>query len=317
MLRAFNDTLALLFAHKAGFFKILSRNDALSETELSEQMCIPQRSTSALISLFVAQVPPLVKKDENGKISLATEARTYLVPDSPLFMGGLIDFINENPDTFQPDVFAKQMREDKPHRPMFIEDKTFNQQMVAAMNGKSTGPASIWAEKLDLSNYKHFLDIGGGSGIFSKNLLKSHPHLKATVFELPYIVEVTQEFVKGTAVETVNGSFFEDDYPVADIHFYSDIFHDYAENDCIMLATKSFKFLPKNGRIILHELPFNDSKTEPLSTAVYNFSVIRWTHGRQYSQNELIRFLKNAGFSQIESIATGYLDWMLVTGIKL
>jgi len=104
-------------------------------------------------------------------------------------MGGFIDFINKNKDAFQPDAFSIQMREDEPHRPMFAEDKIFNRQMIAAMNAKSIGPASVWANNIDLSGYTHFLDIGGGSGVFSKNLLNVHPHMKATVFELPYILK--------------------------------------------------------------------------------------------------------------------------------
>ncbi len=58
MLRAFNDTLALLFAHEAGFFKVLSEHSALSEADLSKQILVPQRSVSALVSLFAAQLPP-------------------------------------------------------------------------------------------------------------------------------------------------------------------------------------------------------------------------------------------------------------------
>jgi acetylserotonin N-methyltransferase len=138
-----------------------------------------------------------------------------------------------------------------------------------------------------------------------------------TIFELPHIAEINKEFVKGTTISVKAGDFWKDILPSADVAFYSDIFHDYTEKECILLAKKSFDSLMMGGRIILHELPFNnDEKTLPLSAAVHNFSVIRWTRGRQYSINELMGFLKEAGFSQLECIPTEYLDWILITGVK-
>ncbi len=284
---------------------------------LSELTKIPKRSISALISLFTAQTPPLLEKMKDSKIRFAPEGDIYLNPKSSFFMGGFIDFLIQNKQAFSLEAFTQQMREDAPHRHnMFEQDKTFNQQMITAMHAKSVGPASIWAEKIDLSNYSHLLDIGGGSGIFSKNALKRWKHLKATVFELPHIAEITKEFTKETPVSIMIGDFWMSAFPDADIHFYSDIFHDYAEKDCALLAQKSFNALRQGGRIILHELPFNDEKTSPLSTSIYNLSVIRWTHGKQYSTRELIGFLREAGFNRLECIPTGYLDWTLVTGVK-
>lgn len=316
MLRAFNDTLAILFAHESGFFRILSEREEVSEDELSKSLGIPKRSISALVSLFTSQSPPLIEKTKNGKVRLAVEGNTYLNPQSAFFMGGFIDFISKNKEAFSLDAFNKQMREDKPHRPLFEQDRAFNQQMISAMHAKSVGPASAWAEKIDFAGYSRLLDIGGGSGIFSVNALKTWPHLQVTIFELPHIVDITKEFTKETAISVVAGDFWKDTFPNTDVAFYSDIFHDYVETDCAVLAKKSFDSLPEGGRIILHELPFNSEKTGPLSAAVYNFSVIRWTHGRQYSISELKGFLEKAGFSQVEYLPTGYLDWALITGVK-
>ncbi|WP_353570861.1 methyltransferase [Candidatus Albibeggiatoa sp. nov. BB20] len=316
MLRSFNDTLAILFAHQVGFFKLLSEKKSISEAELAISLNLPARSVSALTSLFASQTPPLVEKTSDGNVQFAPEGDAYLNPKSSHFMGGFIDFIIKNKEAFSPDAFATQMQVDEPHRSMFDEDKAFNQQMIAAMNAKSIGPASVWAECIDLSKHQHFLDIGGGSGIFSTNVVKKWSHLQATVFELPFITEITLQYIADMPISVIGGSFREDKYPQADIHFYSDIFHDYNDADCAILAQKSFNALPQGGRIILHELPFNQDKTAPYTTALYNLSVIRWTHGRQYSSDEFFQFLGNAGFEQLEIIPTNYLDWALITGVK-
>ncbi len=315
MLSGVNETHAFFFAHTQGFFKVLSERKEMTEIELSETTGIPLRITSALVSLFAAQVSPLIEKTD-GKVRFASEGAAYLDPKSSFYMGAAFDMIIRNEEFFSFKAFKKIMMEDKPLKPMFDMDEAFNQQVIDTMHAKSVGPASVWAEKIDLSHYFHLLDIGGGSGIYAINAVKRWQNLKATVFELSHIVEITNSYVKKTSVSAAHGNFWNDSFPESDIHFFSDIFHDWTEENCSLLARKSFDSLPEGGRIILHELPLNDEKTGPLRTAIFQFSVIRWTAGRQYSKSELIGFLKDAGFCQLEFIPTGYLDWALITGVK-
>lgn len=53
---------------------------------------------------------------------------------------------------------------------------------------------------LVITRYSHLLGVGGGSGIFSINALKTWPHLQITIFELPHIVDITREFTKETTI---------------------------------------------------------------------------------------------------------------------
>jgi acetylserotonin N-methyltransferase len=74
--------------------------------------------------------------------------------------------------------------------------------------------------------------------------------------------------------------------------------------------------LPKNGRIIIHEVLFNNNKAGPFSAAALNLSMLLWTQGQQLSQHEIIRILKKGGFREIVIIPTNFGDWSIVTGIK-
>ena len=85
---------------------------------------------------------------------------------------------------------------------------------------------------------------------------------------------------------------------------------------CLFLAQKSYESLPENGRVIIHEMLFNDDKSGPFSVAAYNINMLLWTEGQQYSGNEIAQMLDDAGFIEIEVVRTGFGDWSMVIGKK-
>jgi hypothetical protein len=98
-----------------------------------------------------------------------------------------------------------------------------------------------------------------------------------------------------------------DPFPSADVHFYSNIFHDWPPEKCRFLSEKSFASLEPGGRIILHEMLYNDDKTGPLAASGLSAGMLAWTTGTQYSGAELVEMLTDAGFRDIEEKPTfGY-----------
>lgn len=61
---------------------------------------------------------------------------------------------------------------------------------------------------------------------------------------------------------------------------------------------------------------FNQKKTGPFFTAAYNINMMLWTEGQQFSGAELVAILHEAGFTDIEVLATGFGEWSIVTGKK-
>ena len=104
-------------------------------------------------------------------------------------------------------------------------------------------------------------------------------------------------------------------YPAAGVHLYSNIFHDWTPDKCRFLSEKSFGSLEPGGRIILHEMLYNDDKTGPFAAAGLSAVMIGWTMGEQYSSAELVAMLTEAGFEKIDVTPTfGY--YSIVTGTK-
>jgi hypothetical protein len=60
---------------------------------------------------------------------------------------------------------------------------------------------------------------------------------------------------------------WQDAFPAADLHFYSNIFDDWPSEKGRFLSEKSFNSLPVGSRIVLHEVLYNDEKTGPFAAA--------------------------------------------------
>ncbi len=101
-----------------------------------------------------------------------------------------------------------------------------------------------------------------------------------------------------------------------DAHFFSNIFHDWSEDTCRLLASKSFEALPSGGHILLHEILMDDDGCGPLPAAAFSLLMLLGTRGKQYSLPELRQILEPAGFVDLEAARTGGGYYSLVSARK-
>lgn len=193
--------------------------------------------------------------------------------------------------------------------------------ITAYMNAHS-GAASRALPRLPLFGaVTSLLDVGGGSAAFSIQLAKAWPALRATVMEIEAVCAEADKYIAKTGVgaqvttQTVN--MFTQDWPTGhDAHFFSNIFHDWSDETCRLLARKSFEALPRGGMIMLHEMLMDDDGCGPLTTAAFSLLMLLGTKGRQYTLPELRSFLEDAGFVDVEAVTTGGGYYSLVTASK-
>ena len=314
---------AVFVAHELKLFSLLER-----EPHTTEQICAilntDRRATDAMLSICTA----LGLIEQEGQFfHLTSISRAYFLESSSTFWGGYLDFFIHNHASITIDSLRKAMKSGatqayeggdifESHAQMDERARAFTR----AMHGLSVAPAQHWPNCLDLSGYQTMLDIGGGSGAHTIGALRNWPQLKGIVFDIPPVCDVANEFALASGlndrINTCVGDIWSNEYPSADIHFYSQIFHDWPEDKCRFLAEKSFKALATGGRIIIHELLYNNDKSGPFAAAATSIGMLLWTQGRQYSGPELTQMLADQGFSNIQCLPTfGY--WSIVTGVKM
>jgi precorrin-6B methylase 2 len=187
------------------------------------------------------------------------------------------------------------------------------------MHSISMAPASAWPGILDLSEHRVFLDVGGGSGAHSITAAAKWPELEAIVLDLPFVCEVAEELVAAAGLDgrirTHPADMWRAPFPPADVHFYSQIFHDHPLSRCRTLARKSFDSLSPGGRIVVHEMLLDEDETGPFAVATIGVAMLLLTQGQQFTAPQLHALLEEVGFEGVEVVPT-FGHWQLVTGRK-
>jgi hypothetical protein len=312
---------AVLVAHQLGIFALLDEKSC-SLDELCQRSKLNPRPAHALLS---AAVSLGLMRMQDGIFSLTPIAEDYLLKRSPTYWGPRLDLdmlifadgvaaikkaaLTDSPQAYGGgDVFATLMQ-----NPELVRDFT------RGMHSISMAPALKWPGAIDLSAYRMMLDVGGGSGAHSIGAVLRWPELKATTFDLAPVCEIAREFAAAQQLENRiaahAGDMWKDPFPDSDIHFYSSIYHDWPPDKCHFLTRKSFQSLKRGGRLIVHEILFNDERTGPLAASAYNLMMLYWAPGQQYSGRELSSMLEEAGFADISIVPT-FGRWSIVSGTK-
>jgi acetylserotonin N-methyltransferase len=189
-----------------------------------------------------------------------------------------------------------------------------------AMHSQSIAPAMVWPEKINLTDHRMMLDVAGGSGAHAIGALRQWPQLKATVYEMApvsgFVSEYAESYGLSDRITAATGDMWSDPFVAADLHFYSQVYHDWTPEKCRFLTEKSFAALPSGGRLIVHELLLDPAKSGPVVPSLMGMVMLLWTEGRQYSGSELVELLEATGFAEVRAERT-LGSWGIVTGMKL
>ncbi len=155
---------------------------------------------------------------------------------------------------------------------------------------------------VSLSQTRHLMDVGGGTGAFLAAALTEHAQVQGTLFDLPAVVgPATERFAsagQSNRVTVVPGSFRDDALPVgADTISLVRVLYDHADETVAALLTRVHEALPPGGRLIVSE-PMAASRAGDGYFAIYTLAM---ETGRARSQSEIADMLKSAGFVDIET----------------
>ncbi len=311
-------------ADEVGTFSALTER-ALTTTELAQSINVDARAVGVHLGLLASL--GFVERRE-GRWRATAVARTWLHPAAEGYFGPLLQRYRDNQPlhaqllaTLRPNIKATRHASAVAEWERGEMSPDLAQIITAFMNAHSRAAAKGAAFQPLFSGVERMLDVGGGSAVFAIEIAKAWPTLKATVMEIAAVCAEADRYIAAANVadrvrtEAVN--MFTQDWPTGhDVHFFSNIFHDWSEETCRLLARQSFKALPAGGRIVLHEMLMDDEGCGPPTTAAFSMLMLLGTRGRQYTQAEFRGFLESAGFSGVEAFSTGGGYYSLVVARK-
>lgn len=316
--RKFMESRIFLTAAELDIFSLLSKHP-MSAQEIADKIQVTLRGITILLD---ALVPKGLLEKNDEKYYCPAEVATLLSKDSPtsimpmvvLSVGGWKRWSNLT------EIVRCGLQKARPSA--FESSKSEQETFILAMRAIAYRLAPGIVAAIKPLGAKKLLDIGGGSGSYTQVFLETYPDMKATLFDLPSVIEIAQTVLDDTdlidRITFVPGDYYKDELPTGhDLALLSAIIHQNSPEQNIELYRKIYRALEPGGRLIIRDHVMSPDHTQPIRGALFAVNMLIVTPGgRTYSFEEIEESLESAGFTRINLIQPDEQMDGLIEGFK-
>jgi demethylspheroidene O-methyltransferase len=149
---------------------------------------------------------------------------------------------------------------------------------------------------VDLSQRRHLLDVGGGTGAFLSEVGKAHPGLALTLFDMPAVLAGALPGLRDR-VALHPGDFRTDPLPTgADTISLVRVLYDHPDDRVAALLAKVHAALPSGGMILISEPMSGGARPDPATDIYFAIYTLAMRTGRTRSADEIAGLLQAGGF---------------------
>ncbi len=305
----FMDSQVLLTAVKLGVFDRLD-DRPLSAAQLGEATGLPRDSAQRLLNALCAL--GLVRKGADERYSNGPDASAQLVRGKQGYIGSMFRHVKEDLYPLW-NYFAESLMEGRSqwHRafsgsPAPTEEMYENpdalRSFMEGMHAITYETASEFAHSSpEPGSIETIVDLGGAGGAFLIALAERFPNLRGTVFDLPAVRPIAEDFISrhnlSGRLRFHAGSFWTDPIPSgADAYALGFILHDWDEHGGSILLQKIAEAIRPGGMLIIGEYMLDDDKTGPLHVVRADLNMLVAAHGRERTAKEYSDWIARFGF---------------------
>ncbi|MFO7775348.1 MAG: methyltransferase [Candidatus Hydrogenedentota bacterium] len=156
-------------------------------------------------------------------------------------------------------------------------------------------------ERIDLTPYRHMLDIGGGPGSYPIAFLQRHPNMRATLIDKPNVIEIAREQVAKAEledrIEFIEGDFLETDFGDGyDLVLLSNIIHMLDAEANARLVQRCVDAMVSGGLLIIKDFIVDDARTGPPFSLFFALNMLLHTEGGDtYRESDVMEWTRDAG----------------------
>ncbi len=298
------ETKILLTAIKLDLFSTI---DAKPKTvvEVAQRIGADARTLELLMNALVAT--GVLTKDGDRFANTAV-AQTHLVKTAPSYIGHLLMLHDAEWNNWGKLEEAVKTGRSPVTQHVFETDPELGASVLSVLHriGEQSGPAL--AKRLALGGARTMLDLGGGAGTNAIAFCTVYPDLKATVFDLPQTLRVTERTVKQVGLEDrialKPGNFNKDSLGGPyDVVLMSDILHYQDDEMNAAVVKKVHAHVNAGGRLVIKDRFLNAAGTGPAWTTAFAVHILVNTEqGRCYRTADAMRWMTDAGFSDVAEL---------------
>ena len=296
--------LALLAGRQLDLFTPL-KDTSLSAEGIAEILGV---DASKLELLLYALVAAGVLTVDAGLFSNTPEANHFLVRGEPNYLGGgrdidlwahLLGTVLKTADSVR--TGCPQARHDYKNMPAEELERFFRRLHPGAL---AAGRDLI--SRYDFSSCRSMLDVGGGSGGLAIAVTEAHPHICATIVDLPTVTPFTRQFVNKSsaknrlrvlAADVVNEE-LTGNYDLAVLKAFTQTL---SPNEIRRALKNVSNVIEPGGTVCILAHILDDSRLSPRETAVFNLVFLNiYEDGQAYTVGGYYRWLEETGFGDVE-----------------
>jgi ubiquinone/menaquinone biosynthesis C-methylase UbiE len=304
IMREFMESKTLFVAHQLDIFDRLAEGGKMAP-QLAEEINASEKGVRTLCNAL-SGLGILVKDGET--YFLPDNLRGFLLTDTENSFRNYMEFLHDFWYIWTD--LERVIRGGKPIASVMEligKDENKLKTFIDAMHERARESSRLVLKVVDISSRRRMLDIGGGSGTYSLEWTKRYPELRATILDLPHVLEITKEYVKRYGMEErvsfISGDFHKLELEKInyDMVLLANVLQMYDEEANIKLLRKVYDCLERSGMVIIHGYALDDKEYRPLESALFGLSVLSSTpSGDVYKRSEKVRWLREAGFRNIK-----------------
>ncbi|GGM71611.1 hypothetical protein GCM10012275_47580 [Longimycelium tulufanense] len=190
-------------------------------------------------------------------------------------------------------------------------------QFQRAMTGGAMPASMALVERFPWTRYRTVADVGCAEGALLGRLLRRYPHLTGVGFDLPPVAPTFQETAARLGLTDrmrfVDGNFFTDSLPPADVVVYGHVLHDWDLDGKRLLLGKAYDVLPVDGVVVIYETLIDDERRRSTAGLLMSLHMLLESPGGfDYTGADCMRWLDEAGFHDCRVEHLAGPDWMIV-----
>ncbi len=298
--RDFMESRLLLTAVELDVFTALARRAMIAE-EAAGALGTDLRATTALLDALVGI--GLLEK-EHDRFHCPLGAAELLSSDSS---GSVVPMLKHSSALWRRwSALTDVVRTGEPAQlPEPDQREKDREAFIGAMHAVGALMAAEVVAAIQPGNAARLLDIGGASGTYTQAFLEACPAMRATLFDLPPVVEIARGRLGSTGVSDrltfVAGDFDRDELPRGhDLALLSAIIHQNSAVQNVELFRKIRRALDAGGRLVIRDHVMSPDHTRPARGAIFAVNMLLGTRGGgTYSFEEIRGGLESAGFEAI------------------
>lgn len=189
-----------------------------------------------------------------------------------------------------------------PPKEIFALDDELQEVASAGIEAILAGPAMALPGAFDFSHHRRLLDVGGGTGSWSIAVARAHPHLAATVLELPAVAAIARKRIAAAGLSARIGVAVGDAMAGAlpsghDAFLLANLVHYWSPDENRALLRRVRRAAEPGAALLLADFWTDPTHTQPVQAALMagEFAV-HLRHGDVYSVEEVRGWLEESGW---------------------